>query len=632
MALSLTGQLKGTAAGIALATVLGLSNSAIAGEVRLKSPDGTVNLVGEFVDFKDGNFFILTPLGELRISENRVQCEGASCPSNDAAVAEVEAPETDDAATEVATLQIDTPAKAAPAEAEAKEPMEVVTIEVDPPAVLTTPEKEAPVVEEAPVDVATAEPEAPVVEAIEEAPVVAAAPEVPEAEAPVEVATLEVEAPQEAAVVAPSSNLAIAGSRDSGLSVMSLLMTGLTASFDTENASGDSFRSYFVSADNDDDAFKALLDRSAQVVMSSRRISEVEAQTLQAAGAGNMASPAQEHFVALENMVVVTHPENSVGQLTQDQLRAIYSGRITNWKDVGGSDAEINVIGRAKDTESYEYFMSSLYGANMPDFAAPAVAQDDLEVANAVQRDENAIGYVGYAFQLGAQPVTLVNSCGIASKPDAFSAKTGEYDMSRLIYLYNRADNLDPSSQEFVDFAVSDKADHVIEKLGYIDLGILRRNQGLSDERRVALTAEAANSGAGIEGAVMREMLDAMSSNDRLSTTLRFRTGSSRLDERAKYDLQRLIEHLENEPEGTKVTFVGFTDDVGTFENNRGLSNRRAGSALQEMQRAAQGRLDHIEMSTSGFGETAPLACNTVDTGKALNRRVEVWISNDPAT
>ena len=124
----------------------------------------------------------------------------------------------------------------------------------------------------------------------------------------------------------------------------------------------------------------------------------------------------------------------------------------------------------------------------------------------------------------------------------------------------------------------------------------------------------------------MQEMLEKMVAFDRLSPTFRFRTGSSKLDERGRLDMSRLIEYLETAPTGTEVNFVGFTDSVGAFEANRSLSFGRASSILDEVRQMAEGRLDHVQMRTAGFGEVAPSACNISDRGKSINRRVEVWI------
>ena len=218
---------KVSAAGLALVSGLMLSTAAIADQVTLKSADGTVNLVGEFVDFKDDNYIINTTLGNLRVSASRVRCEGDACPQFDNSQADV----------------------------------------------------------------------------------------------------------------------AIAGSNTIGLGMMPLLMTGFAASMDadaeltntaagqtlatliSDGGFGDEIGSYLVSATTDTDAFESLLRGSANVGMSSRRITKDEARALRAAGAGNMVSPSQERIVAVDSMVVVTHPSNPVEQLTLDQLRGIFSGQ-----------------------------------------------------------------------------------------------------------------------------------------------------------------------------------------------------------------------------------------------------------------------------------------------------------------
>ncbi len=251
------------------------------------------------------------------------------------------------------------------------------------------------------------------------------------------------------------------------------------------------------------------------------------------------------------------------------------------------------------------------------------VAEGNNEAAAIVNNDVSALGYVGYAFQRGAKPVTLINDCGISTTPDAFSAKTEEYTLQRRLYLYSRSDTVSEKAKTFMDYATSNAADGVISKAGFIDLGIKSRAQPLDGDRARALLDPAVDA---YEGGVMREMLSAMTDYDRLSTTFRFRTGSSRLDERGRIDMERLIDFLKEQPEGTKVKMVGFTDSVGAFESNRALSKGRAGEVLKSLQETAAGQLDHIELAHAGFGEIAPTACNTDENGRSINRRVEVWM------
>lgn len=495
-------------------------------EVTLKSADGTVSLVGDFVEFADNNYVIRTGLGDLRISAARVSCEGAACPS------------------------------------------------------FGTPE----------------------------------------------------------------ADVAIAGADGVAIGVMPLLLAGyatnlaaeatvtstaqdgqIVAELVGEEGFGDPIGSYLVTSSSSADGFNALLDKSAKISMASRRILPTEARALRDAGGGNMIDPSQEHIIALDSLIVITNPANDVNQLTTAQLRGIYSGQITNWSQVGGQDAPIVVVDRPKSSGTGTVFHDRVLGENSAEALASATVIDtNNETAAFVNSNPNAIGYVGYAFQRGAQPVTLVNECGLAMTPDTFSARTEEYELQRFLYLYNRADTSDAATTALLDYATSDAADEVIAKAGFIDLGVGRRAQSANGDRARQLLDANADT---YESGLMQDMLSQMVGYDRLSTTFRFRTGSASLDPRGLLNMQRLADYLADQPAGINVLFVGFTDDVGAFDSNRDLSVGRAQQVLATMRDFAGDRLSNVQMSATGFGEVAPTACNNSDNGRRINRRVEVWIT-----
>ncbi len=513
---------------LAVAGALTAPTMSFAEDVTLKSSDGTVNIVGEFKGFEENAYIIKTGLGELRISAERVRCEGAACP-----VFETE-----------------------------------------------------------------------------------------------------------------SADVVIAGSDTVGLGMMPLLLEGFAGYLDAESTVtatsqegeliaemigdqgfGDPLGSYLVSSTASGDAFTKLLSKDTEIGMASRRIKPAEARALRDAGAGNMISPDQEHIIAVDSLVVITHPENPIQQLTMEQLGGIYSGEITNWSEVGGPDMAITVVGRQEDSGTSAIFYRRVLGeADSWKFASDIkVAENNNEAAAMVNGDPSAIGFVGYAFQRGAKALSLVNECGITMKPDAFSARTEEYALQRRLYLYNRADNLSDASQEFLQYALSDNADGVIAKSGFIGLEIDKRPMPLDSERARSLLDPSVDA---YEGGVMREMLGTMVDYERLSTTFRFRTGSSKLDERGVKDMKRLTEYLENAPKGTKIMAVGFTDSVGAFDSNRGLSERRAEQVIQDLKNFSGERLSGIQMASTGYGEIAPSACNISEDGRRINRRVEIWVSN----
>jgi phosphate transport system substrate-binding protein len=74
------------------------------------------------------------------------------------------------------------------------------------------------------------------------------------------------------------------------------------------------------------------------------------------------------------------------------------------------------------------------------------------------------------------------------------------------------------------------------------------------------------------------------------------------------------------------VQIVGFSDDVGTAQTNRFVSIERARTVAASVQAQAGDRLEGLTIDTVGFGDLMPIACNDDEAGRALNRRVEVWI------
>ena len=443
----------------------------------------------------------------------------------------------------------------------------------------------------------------------------------------------------------PSESLRIFGSEVVAEGLMPVLLSGYSGFHDAaeetetgrgpyevittltgDQGFGDTLASFTVRASFVGDGFANLISETATIGVSSRRIAPSEARILRSAGAGSMIDPSNEHILATDSLVVILHPNNPVRELTIDQLRRIYSGEISNWVEVGGLDANIQVVQTLEAVRDASIFNQRLFGERQRGAPAfPRQVGDDAAVANIVNSDPNSIGVVSFAFQRGAKPATLVSECGIRMVPDAFSARTEEYAMQRFLYAYTRQDTIDQPAQDFLSFATSSDADQIVRKSGFIDLGVSRRAQFLDSPRAKQLLESTDDQ---FEANFMQQLLSQMPDYDRLSTTFRFRTGSQRLTPRGEVNLTRLIDYLQNQPAGTEILIVGFTDSVGAFTSNMELAEERAERVLQELQSTANGALAEIKMDAIGYGEIAPTACNTTDDGRAINRRVEVWIRN----
>ena len=386
---------------------------------------------------------------------------------------------------------------------------------------------------------------------------------------------------------------------------------------------GDPAGSFLVVSQTAGAGFSALLDGGADVAISTRRIHVDEARALKNAGAGNMVNFSQEHVIAVDSLLIVVHPSNPISAISLVDVEKIFSGEITNWLQLGGMDAEINVHSYEEDSGTWEYFEEHVLHGRPIDREHWTIEAGEEEMARVVNADLFAIGYVGHAFQRGAKALDLISACGITATPDAFSAKTEDYPLERRIYAYTRADSASEEALELINYSISNDADGVIAKAGFIDLSVARATQANAEGRLQELLRSTDDP---FELLLMRDMVLEMLEWDRLSSTFRFGAGSSRLDNKAELDMARLVDFLEVLPAGTQVSTVGFTDSDGAFTGNQSLSERRASDVLVSIREHAGGRLDHIDFIAQGFGELSPAACNDGPEGKRLNRRVEIWI------
>ncbi len=387
---------------------------------------------------------------------------------------------------------------------------------------------------------------------------------------------------------------------------------------------GDEIGTFTVSSTGSSDAFRALQSRDTQLGMSSRRIRPDEARRLRDRGAGNMISLEQEHVVAVDSISVIVHPDNPINTLSLDQIDQIYSGLITNWSELGGPNRPINFYGRSEGSGTRSVFEERIFaGSGRSTSSAMIEPGGNDDIAESVADDPFGIGYTGFAFARGNKALNIAGTCGIVARPDAFASKTEEYPLQRRLYLYNRADNVDETTQTFLNFAKSSAADGVIAKSGFINLGVGRVTQDTSNDRMRLLIE---NTTDPFEFGLMRELLVDMFQWDRLSTTFRFASGSAQLDAKALLDVQRLIEYLKDQPDGAEVALIGFTDSDGAFEANRSLSIGRAQQVSEAIANLVGNELPNVQFSFRGFGELAPTACNDTLEGKRINRRVEVWI------
>jgi phosphate transport system substrate-binding protein len=210
----------------------------------------------------------------------------------------------------------------------------------------------------------------------------------------------------------------------------------------------------------------ALINGTVDLAQSSREMKQKERDDVKK----NRNADIQELPVALDALAVFVHATNPLKELSMQQLEQIYTGKLTNWSQVGGSNAPIVLYGRENSSGTYEYFKEHVL--NKADFA-PRVQTlaGTAAVINAVSRDVNAIGYGGIAYSSGVRAVPVKkDATSPAIAPNEESVKAGTYPIARKLYFYY-ATSARPDVQTFARWAISPEAQSIVTKVGYFPIG-----------------------------------------------------------------------------------------------------------------------------------------------------------------
>jgi phosphate transport system substrate-binding protein len=171
--------------------------------------------------------------------------------------------------------------------------------------------------------------------------------------------------------------------------------------------------------------------------------------------------------IGKDSVAIVVHPSNSITDLTLEQAAKIFSGEITNWKDVGGRDAAIRVITREEGSGTRETFETYVMTPYQKETAAKAfVKASNGEVRATVSSDSSSIGYLSLGYV--DETMKALSVGGIAATVENVVA--GTYPISRNLYLLTKGE---PSALEaaFINFVLSSEGQKVVEDMGYIEIG-----------------------------------------------------------------------------------------------------------------------------------------------------------------
>jgi len=209
----------------------------------------------------------------------------------------------------------------------------------------------------------------------------------------------------------------------------------------------------------------ALINGTTEICEASRSMKDSEkAQLKEKAGAGP-----EEIIVAKDGLSVYLNDSNPLNELTMEQLKGIFTGKITNWKEVGGSDAKIIPYSRENSSGTYVFFKEHVLGN--ADYTPRAQAMPGTAaVVNAVSKEKSSIGYGGAAYAKGIKVIKVKKDAGSEGiAPTDATVKNGTYPLSRPLFFYLRNK---PAGEikAIVDWVLSAEGQAVVLKVGYFPI------------------------------------------------------------------------------------------------------------------------------------------------------------------
>ncbi|MCX7983727.1 MAG: PstS family phosphate ABC transporter substrate-binding protein [Bacteroidetes bacterium] len=213
----------------------------------------------------------------------------------------------------------------------------------------------------------------------------------------------------------------------------------------------------------------SLISNTCDIAEVSREMKEKEIKLAESKGIMPV-----KFVVALDGIVVAVNPSNKVSQLTLDQLADIYTGKIKNWKDVGGHNAKIVLLSREVNSGTHVYFKEHVLRHNNPDskeeFSPEALLLPSSQaIVDELSQNPDAIGYFGLGYK--SERVKLLkiardkNSPPI--EPTIESIKNGSYPISRPLLMYTREEPTG-AVKKFLDFVFSEKGQHLVQQLDFV--------------------------------------------------------------------------------------------------------------------------------------------------------------------
>jgi phosphate transport system substrate-binding protein len=203
----------------------------------------------------------------------------------------------------------------------------------------------------------------------------------------------------------------------------------------------------------------AIIDGTTDIADASRSIKEEEVETCKSKGINPVGT-----VIARDGIAVIVHTSNPINNITTEQLKHIYTGKISNWKELGGEDKKIVVASRDVASGTFELFKSKILEGEKTREDALMLASNKA-IATTVKDAPGAIGYVGLGYL--SDDIKALTVEGVL--PTRETVLNGDYKISRPLYMYTNGDP-EGLAKDFIDFLLSPEGQKIVEEVGFVSL------------------------------------------------------------------------------------------------------------------------------------------------------------------
>ncbi len=213
----------------------------------------------------------------------------------------------------------------------------------------------------------------------------------------------------------------------------------------------------------------ALVNGTVDLANASRKIKDEETSEAQANGVTPV-----EHIIARDAIAVIVNPNNPVNELTLQQISYIYSGKYTNWNEVGGEDRPIVRLSRETNSGTHVYFLETVLRLGSKEdktlFSTNTLLLPSSEgIISEVRDNPNAIGYDGLGYvPKDLKMIAIAKEAGgeyVLPSIDTVNDKT--YAIARDLYMYTNGEP-DGIIKDYLDWILSDEAQVIVAELGFV--------------------------------------------------------------------------------------------------------------------------------------------------------------------